>query len=332
MTGVSRPAMCPSNMRRCFIALAVALAFTAAACSEGEPGVPTSTLPAAQLVELIASDPPVVDGSTSTQPMRMLLVCRLLDVDCDWMDMGLSTHRVIVPDADSPPARQAFDLVPTSGTHGSYLSLISGESDLIVVARPPSDDEIASAAATGMEFDIHPIALDAFVLLVNEEGPVTNLSLDQIRGIYSGEITDWDEVGGPAAPIQPYRRNETSGSEQLMKQLVMGDAPMVEAPDWLLGFSMIAPFTSLSHDPLGLGYSVYYYAAFMQPLEMVSMIGVNGVVPSSESIGNGTYPLVTEVYAVIRTGEEGAPRAMFDWLVTSDGQDTIAATGYVKLP
>jgi ABC-type phosphate transport system substrate-binding protein len=77
---------------------------------------------------------------------------------------------------------------------------------------------------------------------------------------------------------------------------------------------------------------VYYYAAFMQPLETVSMIGVNGVVPSSESIRNGTYPLVTEVYAVIRAGEEGPPRAMFDWLVTSDGQDAIAATGYVRLP
>ena len=93
-------------------------------------------------------------------------------------------------------------------------------------------------------------------------------------------INDWSEVGGPVAPINPYRRNETSGSEQLMQQLVMGDTPMVEAPDWLFGFSMIAPFTALSSDPLGIGYSVYYYAAFMQPLETVSMIGVDGVEPS----------------------------------------------------
>ena len=54
--------------------------------------------------------------------------------------------------------------------------------------------------------------------------------------------------------------------------------------------------------------------------------------PNSASIRNGTYPLVTEVYAVIPTGEEGSPRAMFDWLVTADGQGAIAATGYVKLP
>jgi phosphate transport system substrate-binding protein len=321
-----------SSVPRRFVALTVVLAIATAACSDDDPGNPTSTDPTVPLAELIASDPPVVDGSTSTQPLRMLLVCRLLGVDCDWMDTGLSDHRIIVPNEDSPLAGQVFDLVPTSGTHGSYLSLISGESDLIVVARSPSDDEISSADAAGIEFDIHPIALDAFVFLVNEEGPVTNLSLDQIRRIYTGEITDWDELGGPVAPINPYRRNETSGSEELMKRLVMGDAPMVEAPDWLLGFSMIAPFTSLSHDPIGIGYSVYYYAAFMQPLETVSMIGVDGVVPSSESIRTGMYPLVTEVYAVIRTGEEGSPRAMFDWLVTSDGQDAIAATGYIKLP
>ena len=112
----------------------------------------------------------------------------------------------------------------------------------------------------------------------------------------------------------------------------MGDTPMVEAPDWRLGFTMIAPFTSLSHDPLGIGYSVYFYAAFMQPLETVTMVAVDGVAPSAESIRDGTYPLVAEVYAVIPTGEEGSSRAMFDWLVTSDGQDAIAATGYVRLP
>jgi phosphate transport system substrate-binding protein len=324
--------MVTSTVPRRFAALAVVLAIAATACSEAGPGAPTSTIPTVPLLEVIAVDPPMVDGSTSTQPLRMLLVCHLLDLDCDWLDTGLSNHRIIVPGEDSPQAAQAFDRVPTSGTHGSYLSLISGESDLILVARPPSDDEISTATAAGIEFDLHPIAFDAFVFLVNEEGPVTNLSLDQIRQIYTGEITSWDELGGPAAPINPYRRNETSGSEELMKRLVMTGTPMVEAPDWLLGFSMIAPFTALSHDPLGIGYSVYYYAAFMQPLETVSMIGINGVVPSGESIRNGTYPLVTEVYAVIRSGEEGPPRAMFDWLVTSDGQDAIAATGYVGLP
>ena len=321
-----------SSVRRWFVALAVVVAITAVACSEGDSGSSAPPTPTVQLMELIASDPPVVDGSTSTQPMRMLLLCRLLDADCDWTDMGLSTHRIILPVGDSPNDGQLFDLVPTSGTSGSYLSLISGESDLIVAARQPSDDEVSMATAAGIEFDIQPISLDAFVFLVNDEGPVTNLSLSQVRGIYTGEISDWAEIGGPGGPVNPYRRNETSGSEELMKRLVMGDEAMVEAPDWLLGFSMIAPFTSLSHDPVGIGYSVYYYAAFMQPLETVSMISLDGVVPNSENIRNGTYPLVTEVYAVIPTGVEGSSRAMFEWMVTSDGQDAIAATGYVKLP
>jgi phosphate transport system substrate-binding protein len=285
------------------------------------------------LAEAIVADLPVVDGSTSTQPMRLLLLCGLLDTPCGWEEDFLSAERwVAAGDRDSPEAQLLEEHVVTSGTHEAYESLVAGESDVIVVARAPSDEERAAAEAAGVGLEVEAVALDAFVFLVNDANPVEGLTVDQVRGIYSGQITDWSQVGGPALPIQPYQRDPTSGSQELMIALVMHDVPMIEAPDWLMLYSMSGPFSTLTRDESGIGYSVYFYAEYMAPAEHVEMIAVDGVLPTTETIGDGEYPLVSEVFAVVRSGETGSGRAFFDWLVTEEGQQAVAGTGYVPLP
>jgi phosphate transport system substrate-binding protein len=111
------------------------------------------------------------------------------------------------------------------GTHSAYLNLINGEADLILVARSPSMMEFELAQLSGVEFDIRPVALDAFVFIANENNPVDGLSLDEIQRIYTGELTNWDQVGGPEGEIHPYQRDEQSGSQQLMLSLVMKGLP-----------------------------------------------------------------------------------------------------------
>jgi phosphate transport system substrate-binding protein len=86
--------------------------------------------------------------------------------------------------------------------------------------------------------------------MVNENSPIQGLSVDEVRGIYSGEITNWGQVGGPSAQIIPYLRNDQSGNQQLMESLVMKGALMVDAPDLIL-LKMIAPFYAISVDPRG---------------------------------------------------------------------------------
>jgi phosphate transport system substrate-binding protein len=301
-----------------------------AACGGGTS--PSSTIPDSIDTALILTDMPVIDGSTSTEPMRRLLYCGLIKMECGWEDYSFSEHITVRPsEMDLDDSGFLSDL-PTSGTHGSYETLIAGESDLIIVARGPSGDEVDAARSAGVEFVIAPVALDAFVFIVNDQNPIPGLSLSQIREIFSGQITDWSEVGEIARPIQPYQRNETSGSQQLMLTLVMGDLPMVEAPDMLMHFTMGGPFNSLSYDGDGIGYSVYYYTVYMQPYEDVRMIAIDGAAPTADSILDGSYPLTSEVFTVIRAGDGGSTRALFDWLQTEEGQNAIAATGYVPLP
>lgn len=281
--------------------------------------------------ERIAADLPVIDGSTSTRPLRMLIVCEILDVACDWQELFDGSRRVLPP---LNVSIEPFDAAaPTSGTHGSYVALAEGRADLILTARMPTDAEVGLAASSGVEFDITPIALDAFVFLVNASNPVQGLDLDQVRDIFAGNLTVWAEVGGSARPIQPYQRNETSGSQVLMERLVMRGTPMIDAPDLML-MSMMAPFDAISRDPEGIGYSVYYYATHMLATDEIDLLAIDGSEPDPITIAAGDYPLVTEVYAVLPSGspKDSTPRILRDWLLTDAGRSIIEGSGYVPMP
>ena len=93
------------------------------------------------------------------------------------------------------------------------------------VAPAESPDGLALARTQSVHLDVVPVALDAFVFLANTENPVRNLATSQIRDIYAGKIEDWKVVGGLKRGITAYQREENSGSQQLMRDLVMKDVP-----------------------------------------------------------------------------------------------------------
>ena len=223
---------------------------------------------------------PVVDGSTSTQPLQMLLACKLFGVASQWVHNEKDDQRELYSDEyeDIPKDvnRDSFvqrsllcvhirHLVRPHGTSEAYLYLIKKRVDLILVARSPSADELGLAGKLGVQFDARPVALDAFVFLLNGKNPVGNLTIEQIRDIYAGQILNWREVGGPDAPIRPYQRPRNSGSQELMQKLVMGGRKMIKAPDLLTGALMSATFLAIDEDVYGIGYSVYYYQEHMSP-------------------------------------------------------------------
>lgn len=281
------------------------------------------------LPTLTAEDYPRLDGSTSTMPLDMLILCELMDVACEWIEWFDGSK---FPMPELTVFDGEFPLLEHHGTHDSYLNLIAGEVDLIFVARLPSPDELDVAADLNIELVAEPIALDAFVFILNIENPVDSLTLQQIQEIYMGRITNWDQVGGLDEIIMPYQRNDNSGSQELMKAMVMKDLPMINAPEMMLP-SMMAPINAISDDPLGIGYSVYYYEQFMAPNEQLKLCGVDGVVPDFESIQSRAYPFTTEVYAVIRADlpPESSAYRLRDWVLSAEGQEIVAESGYVPL-
>lgn len=286
---------------------------------------------------------PKVDGSTSTQPLLMLTACKILAAHSQWIHTEQSDSQMLYASnileimegrsASQELCERVNRLVQTHGTGDAYNDLIERKADFLLAARLPSDDEWKLAGERGVELDVRPVALDAFVFLLNRQNPVRSLSLAQIRGIYSGQIVNWKEVGGPDAAITPYQRTRNSGSQELMQTLVMKGRPMVRAPELLTGTVMSFPFLAIDKDVHGIGYSVFYYQEFMAPQSQIKACAVDGALPGPETIRSRLYPLVTDVHVVLRSDSlpDSPAVRLRDWMLSPAGQAIVEESGYVSV-
>ena len=256
-------------------------------------------------------DYPHVDGSTSMLPLS----------------------RALMMAATGISAQEAELRVSHSKTTLSFYALVSGEADLLLVARP-AEEAFAYADEMGVELEMRPIGVDALVFLTGEENPVDSLTQQQAVGIYTGEITNWREVGGADAEIIAYQRNKTAGSQVMMEEVVMQGEPMMDAPMEYRPAEMgelVDEVASYRNSASAVGYSVYYYVTEMYMREGVKLLAIDGVTPSNETIASGEYPYTQYNYAVIRADEpENSPaRQLFDFLTTPEAKALMAAQGYV---
>jgi phosphate transport system substrate-binding protein len=310
---------------------------------------------------LSPTDYPMVDGSTSTQPLSVLIACRLTHTAFTWGSHPFNRTRMLYPTTEAYDSTKRLDLkhspapaslaprlpastltslnnplmtkVRHSGTHESYINLINRQAQLILAAREPSDDELALAKQKGVEIKALPIALDALVFIRNANNPVSAITTEQIRGIYTGKITHWKALGGPDLRINPYRRNRNSGSEETMQKIVMRGQKMMEARDLEVAMSMIGPFNAIREDRLGIGYTVYYYDTFMTSIPEVRMLAVDGVFPDRRTIGDQSYPFATEVFIAYLNDlpQDSVAASIRDWLLSREGQSVVSESGYAPI-
>lgn len=242
-----------------------------------------------------------------------------------------ATH-TIVPEYDAIPAGFEFrDYVKTSQTHNSFINVIDKSSDIALTARRMSSDEKAYAEAKGITLFETPIALDAFIFILNPKNSVSSLSTRQIQDIYTGKITNWKEVGGSDAAINPYVQNVNSGSQELMESLVMKELQIATFPEELVS-SMMMAFSSVRFNNNGICYTVYYYKESMVRDDTgVKHIAVDGVYPDKNTIANKSYPYTTEVYAVIRSDldKNSMGYKLYELLQTKAGKNVIEESGYI---
>ncbi|HEY3376598.1 MAG TPA: substrate-binding domain-containing protein, partial [Armatimonadota bacterium] len=118
--------------------------------------------------------------------------------------------------------------------------------------------------------------------------PVTGLTHAQARDIYSGKITNWKTVGGKDEPILAYIRERNSGSQELMEALVMRGEAITITLGNMMASTMIGVMNRIAETKNGLGYTVYYYQSVMVPDRKIRLLAVDGVLPSSASIADGT--------------------------------------------
>jgi len=230
--------------------------------------------------------------------------------------------------------------VQCCGTVGAYERLIDGDADMIFVAGP-SKAQLNMAEEAGKQLHLTPIGKEAFVFFVNSENPVTGLTVEQIQGIYTGDITNWKELGGKRQKIRPFQRAENSGSQTSLQRLMDG-LPLLEPErrDRIAGMGgIISEVASYRNHSNAIGFSFRYYASEMVKNGDIRFLALNGVEPTRETIRSGSYPIASEFYAVTASAiGEPAPQesneamaAFLEWILSEQGQYLIEETGYVSL-
>ncbi|MFQ5951555.1 MAG: substrate-binding domain-containing protein, partial [Candidatus Geothermarchaeales archaeon] len=161
-----------------------------------------------------------------------------------------------------------------------------------------------------------------------------SLSLEQLKGIYAGVITDWSDVGGTPGVIVAYGRQSNSGTYVFWKELVLGDSDYRSDMLHLNGNADIVE--AVSQDPKGIAYVGMAYVAQRQG--DIKILGVKTdessepVFPTLETILDGTYPISRVLYIYTYGIPQGAVRDYLRWILSHRGQEVVGEQGYVPIP
>lgn len=254
---------------------------------------------------------PVIDGATAAFPVYSAFV-----------------HAVY------PDSTTLYDGVfEYNNTRGGYQLLAEKQTDIFIGAAP-SKEQVAAAEENGTTFKFTQIGSEAFVFFVHKDNPIESLTTEQIKGIYSGQIDNWSQVGGKNEKIVPFQRNEGSGSQSMLIRF-MGDTPIIE-PDMetMVGAmgGIIEKVADYKSRTSSIGFSFRFYVEGMIRNPDIKMIAVDGIAPTKENIKNGEYPIIAPVYAVTYEGNPNENvQKLIDWMTSDEGQYIIEKTGYVGL-
>ena len=221
-----------------------------------------------------------------------------------------------------------------STTHGAWLNIADKKADIALLAAP-TDEEKAYLAERGVEVEMKLYGGDGLVFIGNSACGVTDLTLDQVRAIFRGEITNWSELGGADHAIRVLYRDDQSGSQRLFEKMVFKgeDVPDYEA----LGFERLDEMNTLVSacldDPYAIGYSIMTYLNDVYSNEALLAFSLNGYSATPENVRTGDYPLGTKGYVVIRSDEpEGSPaRRLYNWFGSPLSDTFLTSCGITPL-
>lgn len=251
---------------------------------------------------------------------------------------GDSTTRVIVTGSTTilPIAEQAAEgfqaanpgthvLVSGLGSSAGIEAVSTGTSDIGTASRDLKDEE----ASLGL-VDI-PVAFDGIAVIVNPENPVGELTLEQLRGVYTGEIDNWSEIGGEDRPIDLVNRDEASGTREAFKKIVMGDDARFDRSAVVLpGTGQVRDVVSRSRGAIG-----YISVGFVEPRftsTAVKALVIDGVEPSEQTVASKEYPIARTLHFFTK-GQPGELAERYVDYVLSDEvqQGVVIDAGFVPV-
>jgi len=229
----------------------------------------------------------------------------------------------------------------TGGGSGTGIAaLLNKTTNLANSSRPIKDAEAKKAREAGGEITEVKIAMDGLAVVVNRENSVSELTMKQILGIYTGHYKNWKDVGGPDQKIMRYSRESNSGTYVFFKEHVLLDRDYAPDCQTMSGTSAVAE--AVSRDKWGIGFGGVAYFEKIPELKIVKikkLANTPAVSPikedrsvNYEQIWNGEYPIARYLYVYVAGKMTPAIKKYIDWTLGPEGQNIVAKIGYVPLP
>jgi phosphate transport system substrate-binding protein len=233
--------------------------------------------------------------------------------------------------------RPEVRLSVTGGGSGTGIAaLINGTVDIANASRRIKQEELQAAQSRGSEPIEFVVSRDAIAVIVHLSNPIEQLSLQQISDIYSGVYTNWSQLGGEDRPIVRLSRETNSGThvyflEEVMRQGRPDDRTLFSR-DTLLLPSAEGITAEIRENPNAIGYDGLGYVTHEMKVLAVAR-DENGpyVLPSLESVNNGTYPIARDLYMYTVGQPEGAVKDFMDWIFSVEAQGIIQELGFVPV-
>lgn len=224
--------------------------------------------------------------------------------------------------------------VSGGGSGTGIASLINGTVSLANASRAIKTEEEANALKVNVTPVEHIVARDAIAVIVNPENPVSELTLQQISDIYSGRINNWAEVGGENRPIVRLSRETNSGTHVYFLETVLrlsqdGNKTLFST-DTLLLPSSEGITAEVKDNPNAIGYDgLGYIIPEVKTVAVAAEQGMPYVMPSAESVNNGSYPIARDLYMYTNGVPQGAVLEYLNWIKSPIAQEIVAELGFV---
>jgi phosphate transport system substrate-binding protein len=219
----------------------------------------------------------------------------------------------------------------TGGGSGTGISaLINGTTDICNASRPMKNserDKLKQRFGTrGVEIKC---AQDGLSLYVNEANPVTELTMQQIKDIYTGRISNWKDIGGPSERIILYSRENNSGTYVYFKDNVLLGEDFTPTAQNMPGTAAVV--NAVAKDKWGIGYGGAAYGKGIREVKVKKDADSPGYAPTFENIRSGNYPIARYLYMYIKNRPAGTMKEYLDWILGDDGQKVVSEVGYFPI-
>ncbi len=217
-----------------------------------------------------------------------------------------------------------FEIAAEGSTTG-LSAIIDGTADIGMSSRPARPTEVSGAAAKGVKLHAIEVSYDGLAVIVNAANPLANLTRRQVEQVFTGEVTDWAALGGPAGAISVYTRNTSSGTYSDFKDLAMRRKDYAKSSQKMAGNEQIA--AEVAANPSGIGYVGLAYTK----APGVKVVTVGGIAPDKASVQAKQYPYARPNFFYTNGEPTGLARTFVDYVLGPEGQAMVEKTGFVPV-